>query len=138
MARPRAKALTERELEVMHVFWGRGDRPAGDPDGDGLEVAAVRDELAAGGRELAHTTVATLVKILLDKGFLTQTRTERPYRYRPAKSFREVSGGLVGELVEKVFGGSREALLVRLVGERDLTDRERDLLEQILRGGDGE
>ena len=131
MARPPAKELTERELEVMHVFWGR---TRGDADGE-FEVAGVRAALAAGGRDLAHTTVATLVKILLDKGFLVRTRTDRPHRYRAAKSFREVSGSLVGELVEKVFGGSREALLVRLVDDRGLTKRERERLEEILRGG---
>lgn len=131
MARPKAKELTERELEVMHVFWDH-ERSATDDD-DGLEVAEVREELSRRGRELAHTTVATIVKILLEKGFLRQTRDERPYRYQAARSFQDVSGSLVGELVEKVFGGSREALLVQLLGSRKLNKRERQRLEEILR-----
>ena len=126
MARPPAEGLTDRELEVMHAVWDR-------PDGaDEVTVAQLRDALAAGGRELAHTTVATLVSILYRKGFLERTDDRRPHRYRAARGFEEVSRSLVGELVRKVFGGSREALLARLVDDR-LTDAERALLEGVLR-----
>ena len=128
MARPPAEELTDRELEVMHVFWDRGERPGECP---GLEVAQVRDALAAGGRDLAHTTVATLMKILRDKAFLTRSDGRRPHRYRAARGFEEVSRSLVGELVRKVFGGSREALLARLVDDR-LTEAERALLRGVL------
>jgi predicted transcriptional regulator len=123
MARPRARELTERELEVMHVFWRRGEST----------VAEARDDLAGRGRDLAYTTVATLVRILTEKGFLTQTTQERPFRFRPVRSFDEVSSSLLGDLVERVFGGSREKLLVRLMEQRRLTARERALLEQLLR-----
>jgi BlaI family transcriptional regulator, penicillinase repressor len=123
MARPRATELTERELEIMHVFWRRGE----------LTAAEVRDELAHSGRDLAYTTVATLVRILTDKGFIEQTTEERPFRYRPLRSFDDVSGRLLGDLVKRVFGGSREHLLVRLTENRKLTAKERALLEKILR-----
>jgi len=123
MARPPAKELTERELEVMHVFWAHGQST----------VAEVRDRLAAAGRELAYTTVATLVRILSEKGFLEQTVAERPFQYRPIRSFEEVSGSLLGDVVERVFRGSREQLLLRLLEERNLTAKERAVLEAILR-----
>jgi predicted transcriptional regulator len=122
MARPRAKELTERELEVMHVFWTRGQSTASE----------VRDELAATGRDLAYTTVATLVRILAEKEFLEQTNTERPFQYRPVRDFEEVSGSIVGDLVQRVFHGSREQLLVRLLEQRRLTAKERAMLEAIL------
>lgn len=123
MARPKAMELTERELEIMHVFWKRGELTAGD----------VRDELARSGRDLAYTTVATLVRILLEKDFIQQTNAERPFRYRPIRSFDDVSGRLLGDLVKRVFRGSREHLLVRLTEDRKLTAKERALLEKILR-----
>ena len=91
----------------------------------------MRDRLAADGRDLAPSTVATLVKILSDKGFLVRTTDRRPHRYRAVRGFAEVSGSLVGELVRKVFGGSRAALLARLAEER-LTDAERALLRSVL------
>ncbi|MFH5806121.1 BlaI/MecI/CopY family transcriptional regulator [Alienimonas sp. DA493] len=130
MARPPAEELTDRELEVMHAVWDR--QADGDAGGGEVTVAEVRDALAADGRDLAHTTVATLVSILHRKGFLDRTDDRRPHRYRAARGFEEVSRSLVGELVRKVFGGSREALLARLVDDR-LTAAERDLLEGVLR-----
>ena len=123
MGRPPAKELTQRELEVMHVFWIRGRSTVGE----------VRDELAECGRDLAYTTVATLVRILAEKGFLEQTTSDRPYQYRPVRSFEDVSRSLVGDMVERVFRGSREQLLLRLLEERRLTAKERTMLESILR-----
>ena len=127
MARPKAKESTERELEVMHAFWRRGEAR------QDATAAQVRDELAASGRELAYTTVATLIRILCDKGFLAQTNQERPFTYRPIRSFSQVSGSLVGDLVERLFGGQREQLLMRLLEERKLSAKERAVLEDILR-----
>lgn len=124
MARPSARDLTERELEVMHVFWKHGEQTA----------AEARDRLAEAGLDRAYTTVATLVRILHDKGFVAPTNAERPFRYRPARSYEEVSRRLLGDVLERVFRGSREQLLVRLVEQRKLTDRERAVLEEILRG----
>ncbi len=123
MARPKAKELTERELEVMQAFWRAGETTA----------AEVRDALAKEGRDLAYTTVATLVRILCDKGFLVQTNDERPFSYKPARSFDDVSGNLVWDLVNRLFGGKREQLLVRLLEEKKLTAKERLAIEEILK-----
>ena len=123
MARPPAKELTERELEVMHIFWERGEST----------VAEVRDVLAARGLDRAYTTVATLVRILAEKQFLIQTNDERPFSYKPARSYEEVSRRLLGELLDRVFRGSRELLLVRLMEQRALTAKERALLGDVLR-----
>jgi predicted transcriptional regulator len=122
MARPAARDLTERELEVMHVFWTGGEMTAQD----------ARDCLAAAGTDRAYTTVATLVRILHEKGFLRPTNDERPFRYVPARSHAEVSGRLLGDVLERVFRGSREQLLVRLVEQRRLTPQERAVLEGLL------
>ncbi len=122
MARPPAKELTERELEVMHVFWKRGEST----------VAEVRDALADAGFDRAYTTVATLVRILSDKQFLMMTNQDRPFAYRPARSYEDVSRKLLGELIDRVFRGSREQLLVRLIEQKALTTKERTLLEEVL------
>jgi BlaI family penicillinase repressor len=122
MARPPARELTERELEVMHVFWDRGEST----------VAGVRDTLAAQGLDRAYTTIATLVRILTDKKFLVQTNDERPFSYRPERSYEDVSRKLLGELIDRVFRGSREQLLVRLMEQETLKAEERALLEDVL------
>jgi BlaI family penicillinase repressor len=123
MARPPARELTERELEVMHVFWTHGEASA----------TEVRDRLAAAGLDRAYPTVANLVRLLHEKGFLEQINDERPFRYRPACSYEDVSGRLLDDVLERVFRGSREQLLLRLVEQRKLTVTERALLEGILK-----
>lgn len=126
MSRPPAKELTDRELEVMHVFWSVGEATAQE----------VRDRLEDAGLDRNYTTVANLVRILLEKEFLEQTSTDRPFRYRPRRTFEEVSRGLLGELLDRVFHGSREQMLVRLIEQKKLSARERRLLEEILKEKD--
>ncbi len=123
MVRPSARDLTERELDVMHAFWNGGEGTA----------AEVRDRLASGGPDLAYPTVANLVRLLHEKGFLEQVTAEKPYRYRAVRSYEEVSGRLLGEVLRRVFRGSREQLLVRLIEQRRLTAAERAALEDILK-----
>lgn len=126
MARPPAKELTERELELMHIFWRRGEATA----------AEIRDELAAEGTELAAATVTTLVKILADKGFLRAQNDVRPIRYAPARSFEDVSGQMLGHVIDRVFKGSRQRLLISLLGQKALSKREKQRIEAILRDED--
>jgi BlaI family transcriptional regulator, penicillinase repressor len=123
MVRPSAKELTERELEVMHVFWKQGQ----------LSASQARDHLAKQGIDRAYVTVANLVRLLVDKGFLEQTNDERPFQYKPVREFPDVSRSLVRDLVERVFHGSREELLVHLFGQKKLTAKERAVLLQILK-----
>jgi BlaI family transcriptional regulator, penicillinase repressor len=123
VGRPPAKDLTERELEVMHIFWRHGESSA----------AEARDHLADSGLDRAYTTIATLVRALHVKGFLRQVNSERPFRYLAIRSYEEVSRRLLGDLLQRVFRGSRSHLLYRLVEQRELTDEERTLFENILK-----
>jgi BlaI family transcriptional regulator, penicillinase repressor len=125
MARPAAKDLTERELEVMHVFWAGAE----------LTAAEARELLADSGRDLSYPTVANLVRALHEKGFLQPTNDERPFRYLACKTYEEVSGRLLTDLVSRVFRGSREQLFVRLLDGRKLTRQERGVLEGLLQEG---
>ena len=123
MGRPPAKEITERELEVMQVFWNHGEATA----------AEVREFLAGEGLDRAYPTIANLVRVLYEKGLIEPTNSERPFRYRAVKSFEEVSSNLVGDLLGRVFGGSREQLFARLLEQRKLTATERRILERILK-----
>lgn len=122
MARPPAKELTDRELELMQVFWKSGAITAQD----------ARDELARSGIDLAYTTVATLVRILTEKRFLKQTTMERPFLYVPVRSYEEVSRRMLRDLIDRVFHGSRELLLARLLEQKKLTPKERKQLAALL------
>jgi len=122
MGRPKASELTERELEIMHVFWEGGERT----------IADVQKQLEQTGRELAYTTVATLVRILLEKSFIEQTTSKRPHAFKAVRSHEEVSGSLLRDLMQKVFGGSAEALVMRLMEDETLSKSERKRLQDLL------
>jgi predicted transcriptional regulator len=124
MNRPAKQGLTERELEVMHSFWEHGE----------VTAAEARDHLAERGIDIAYVTVANLVRILVEKKYLKATNSARPFRYVAIRSFDDVSGSLVGDLIKRVFHGSREQLLLQVLsGRRRLSAKERALLEQVLK-----
>lgn len=123
MSKAATKELTDRELEVMQLLWEGGEMTTGQ----------ARDQLAAAGVDRAYVTVANLLRNLVEKGFLAATADERPFSYKPIRSFEEVSRSFVGDLINRVFAGSREKMLVHLFnGKRRLTAAERKLIEQVL------
>jgi len=111
--------LTEQELEIMKIVWQR-------------ESATVRDvyETLRERRQIAYTTVMTMMRILERKGHLKVSRADRAYVYRPARPRQRVVGEMVREFVDRVFGGAAEPLVQHLVRDRHLT--EEDLREIAL------
>jgi len=99
-----------------------------------MTAVEARDVLADAGLDRAYTTIATLVRILVEKGFLKQMPgDERPFRFRPTRSQEEVSGRMLADVVERIFGGSREQLLVQLLKQKRLSAKERAVLQEILK-----
>jgi len=108
MARRKTDHLTPLELEIMHVLWEAG--PA--------NVQTVQQKLT---RELAYTTVQTMLNILHRKGKARRTLKDRAYFYKPAVSRRQVASQHVGDMVERLFGGSAENLVMSLLETKHLT-----------------
>ena len=96
------------------------------------ESATVRDiyEALLERRKIAYTTVMTMMKILEAKGYLKKRRQDRAFLYRPAHPKNRVIGGMIREFINRVFNGSAEPLLVHLVQEHHI--REKDL-QKIVR-----
>jgi BlaI family transcriptional regulator, penicillinase repressor len=122
MARPKAVELTDRELAVMQLFW----------KADEMTADQAREQLEETGESLSYVTVANVVRALEEKGFLKQTNAERPFRYQVAKSFNDVARKLTGSFLERLFGGSRQAMLVHLLDGSKLTKAEREFLQNIV------
>ena len=94
--------------------------------------ATVRDvyETLLETRKVAYTTVMTMMKILEQKEFLKKSQEERAYVYRPTQPKRLVIGAMVRDFVNRVFNGSAEPLLVHLLDEHNLSQKD---LEEIAR-----
>jgi BlaI family transcriptional regulator, penicillinase repressor len=121
--RPKKATLTDQELEIMKIVWT-------------LEEATVRDvyENLLERRKIAYTTVMTLMKILETKGHLKKSSTERAHVYRPSLPKQQVIGNMVRDFVNRVFNGSAEPLLVHLVEDEGLTDKELAEIVRLARG----
>ena len=91
-----------------------------------LDRVTVRDvyEKLLERRKIAYTTVMTMMKILETKGYLKKNQEDRAYVYKPSQPKQKVIGGMVREFINRVFNGSAEPLLMHLVEDEGLTDKD--------------
>ena len=113
-------ALTPLELEIMNVLWETG--PAG--------VQKVQACLT--GRELAYTTVQTMLNVLHRKGKVKRLLKDRAYVYRPVLSRKKAVTQAVGEMLDRFFGGSADGLLLNLVETNHLTPEKLARIQEII------
>jgi len=104
----------------MNVLWRLGQ----------ANVQTVQEAMP---RELAYTTVQTVLNILDSKGKVKRTKRDRAYFYKPAVSHSQVARHAVNELVERLFGGSEESLVMSLLNARRLTPQKLDRLNKLIR-----
>ncbi|WP_275296202.1 BlaI/MecI/CopY family transcriptional regulator [Jiangella ureilytica] len=118
----RAK-LGELERAVMEQLWAF-EAPA--------TVRQVHEALA-GSRDIAYTTVMTVLDRLARKGSAEQIRDGRAYRYRPAVSRDELTAELMHEALDTVDGTDRTAALLRFIGSVSADDARalREALEAV-------
>lgn len=124
MAKRASDYPTELELQILKVLW---DRPR-------LTVREVRDELSRIGRDLAHTTVITMLGTMVGKGQLEKLDPVqgKAYRFSPLIDRDDVSKGMLGDLVDRVFDGSAEAVMMSLFDVADLDGDELANLRKLL------
>ena len=79
-------------------------------------------------RPVAYTTVLTMMRILEQKGYVKKTRDERAFVYRATQPRSQVIGGMVREFVDRVFDGASRPMLLHLVKQTKLSDKERKAL----------
>lgn len=113
--------LTPLELEIMKVLWETGPAP----------VQVVQERLAA-ERPLAYNTVQTMLNVLHRKGKVRRELRARAYHYEPSVSQPQAAQQAVGDLVDRMFGGSAESLVLSLVETRHLTPETLARLSALL------
>ena len=122
MARKKQTAgLTPVELELMEVLWRIA--PA--------NVQSVRESLAT-KRDLAYTTVQTMLNILERKGKVDRILEGRAYVYRPTLSRAKAATHAARELIDRMFGGSPEKLVLHLVENSQITPEQLVEIQQLL------
>ena len=120
-AKQTAEQLTPLELEIMKVLWETG--PA--------SVQTVQEKLPA-ERPLAYNTVQTMLNVLMRKGKVRRELQARAFLYEPAISRVQAAKQAVGDLVQRMFDGSPESLVLSLVETRQLTPEKLARLTKML------
>ncbi len=121
---PRKRAggqLTPLELEIMKVLWDAGR----------ANVQAVQERLP-GEPRLAYTTVQTMLNVLHRKGQVRRALKGRAFEYAPVVSRRRVVRSALRDMVERLFGGSAESLVMSLVETRDVTPATLARLQRLV------
>ena len=121
MARRASKQPTDGEMEILTILWDQGETDLG------TLCNHLREK-----REIATTTVATMLKVMMDKGLVTRSGAPRAYVWSAAASREATRRGMVGKLVDRVFDGSAKGLVAHLLSEGTLADDERAEILRML------
>lgn len=116
------KMLTETELELMTILWNIGEG----------SVADVIEKLPP-GRDLAYTSVSTILRILEQKGVLQTRKEGRGHVYIPAIAKSAYEAKTLKHIVNRVFDGTPVALVKQLLDTVPLDQKELDELRNLLK-----
>jgi BlaI family penicillinase repressor len=114
--------LTQRELDIMSVLWELGE----------ATVTEVRDRV---DRDLAYTSISSMIRTLEIKGYVGHRRGEgKTHVYYPTIQPEAAGESALSRVLDKIYGGSPIKLLAHLVEQNRLSEKEltrmRDLLKR--------
>jgi predicted transcriptional regulator len=121
MTKSRFHRLGDLQLRIMQVLWSRGE----------ATVADVHKDLA-GERELAYTTVATMLRKMEARGLVEHRLEARSFIYRPLVAEDAVSRGMADHLLDRLFEGSLAEMVQHLLSTRDVSREELSKIEQLI------
>ncbi|HEX7707511.1 MAG TPA: BlaI/MecI/CopY family transcriptional regulator [Thermoanaerobaculia bacterium] len=115
---------TDAELAILRVLWQTG----------ASTVREVHDALS-GSQETGYTTVLKLLQIMTEKGLVVRDESQRAHVYQASESEQKTQRQLLGDLVDRAFGGSQAQLVMQALSTTRASRTEitaiRELLEQM-------
>lgn len=119
MSKPQLATL---QLAIMRILWSRGEASVND----------VRDDLASEGRDLAYTTIATMLGKMERKGQVSHRAVGKAFIYSPALVQQQVSRSMVADLAQRLFGGDVPLMVSHLLDGCDLSAGELSRLKALI------
>ncbi len=115
------RPLTEVELEIMNAVWDLG-------------ACTVKDvqKAVSQNRELAYTSVATMMKILEEKGAIASDKSERVIVYSPRLTREHYGVASLRHLASHVFQGNPTSMVMRLLDDSKLSREELTAIRKVL------
>ena len=127
MPRQASEHPTELELEILKILWAESP----------MTVRDIRDRLADASRDIAHTSVITMLNIMFDKEYVDKRKDGKTFLYWPIVSEDGVSQKMLSDLVSRVFDGSAQRLVLNLIDGEEIGEAEllelRKLINQKVR-----
>lgn len=128
MGRNDSKKTTDAELDVLNVLWHKGPSTVRD----------VHDSLTS-AKDIRYTTTLKTLQVMAGKGLVDRDESSKAHIYRAAVGQEETQKSLVGDLVEKAFGGSAAGLMAGALSAKKASAEElaemRRLLEEAEKQG---
>lgn len=112
---------TDAELAILRVLWRRG----------ASTVRQIHEELAPRS-STGYTTVLKLLQIMTEKGLVDRDESERAHVYTARLAEEQTLGRLVGDLLDRAFGGSSSRLVMRALEERPASPEELAEIRRLL------
>jgi len=121
MSRNKIHRLGDLQLKIMQILWARA----------GATVAEVHGALT-GERDLAYTTIATMLRKMDARGLVKHRLDGRSFVYRAAVGEEAVSQGMADHLVDRLFEGSLSDTVHHLLTTREVSREELSKLEKMI------
>jgi BlaI family penicillinase repressor len=121
MARKKTTGPTDGELAILSVLWEKGPSTVRDVH-EGLHQDV----------ETGYTTTLKLMQIMVEKGLLVRENDDRRHIYRPALSEEKTQKQLVQNLLDRVFAGSAEKLVMRALSAKKVPPKELKRIREML------
>lgn len=121
MARPASTHPTDGELEILRVLWANGP----------TALSTLRDTLRE-ERDVATTTIATMLRVMLEKGLVKRQGAGRGAQWAPAITQKKTAKTMVSKLVDHVFDGSADLLAAHLIEGGQLSAKQLDELRSLI------
>jgi len=125
MARQKSSTITDGELKLMQVLWGRGSATVGDV------VDALAEQDAP-----AYSTVLTMLRILEQKGYLRHEKDGRAFVYYPIVGKNEARKSAIRHLMSRFFDNSPETLVLNLIENEELNPEDLNRIQKLIEDAD--
>ena len=121
MTDDRSRRPTDAELDILNILWERGPSTVRD----------VHDTLSA-TRKTGYTTTLKLMQIMAEKGLVRRDESQRAHVYRPALSRERTLRRIARDLMERVFEGSAETLMLHALRAKSVSGKELETIRRML------
>ena len=128
MSRMTVPRPTDAELSILRILWNRGPST----------VRQVHDELARERPGAAYTTALKLLQIMTEKGLVVRDESQRAHIYEARLSEQRTQRQLLGDLLDRAFGGSPAKLVMQALSGRKTSAEELSAIRELLDRLEGE